>query len=198
MAGIDKITDRILADAKASADELLAKAREEGDALVKEAGAEGDREAEKILKKADLDAASISERAASAADMDRRTRMLAAKQQLIAGVLDSAVRALASMPSDKYYPMLLRLISRYVVPGKKGVLLLSKKDLDAMPSNFKDRVAEAANEKGGELTVSEETRDIDGGFILDYGGIEENCSLSAMFEARKDELSDRVNKILFS
>jgi V/A-type H+-transporting ATPase subunit E len=198
MAGIDKIKDRILADARASADETLAKAKAEGDALIREAEAEGDREAEKILKKAESDAASISERAASAADMDRRTRLLAAKQEMIAGVLDSAEKALISMPSDKYYPMLLKLLSRYALPGRDGEMILSRKDLDAMPAGFPERVAEKAKEKNSVLTISGETREIGGGFILDYGGIEENCSLSAMFAARRDELSDRASRILFS
>ncbi|WP_194608201.1 V-type ATP synthase subunit E [Clostridium vitabionis] len=198
MAGIDKIKDRILADARASADGTIEKARADGDALIREAEAEGNREAEKILKKAETDAASISERTASAADMDRRTRLLSAKQQMIAGVLESAERALTSMPSDKYYPMLLRLLSRYAFSGRDGEMILSKKDLDAMPAGFAERVAEIAKAKHSSLTISRETREIGGGFILVYGGIEENCSLGAMFEARRDELSDRVGRILFS
>ena len=51
---------------------------------------------------------------------------------------------------------------------------------------------------GGALVLSEETRDINGGFILIYGGIEENCSFQAMFNSRKDELSDKVHEVLFS
>ena len=32
---------------------------------------------------------------------------------------------------------------------------------------------------------------IEGGFVLAYGGIEENCTLRAMFDAKRDELSGR-------
>ena len=38
---------------------------------------------------------------------------------------------------------------------------------------------------------------IDNGFILAYGGIEENCTIRAMFHTKQDELSDVVQKILF-
>ncbi len=43
-----------------------------------------------------------------------------------------------------------------------------------------------------------EARNIDNGFILAYGGIEENCSIEAMFAEKRDELRDQVRKILFA
>ncbi len=36
---------------------------------------------------------------------------------------------------------------------------------------------------------------IDNGFILAYGGIEENCTIRAMFDAKRDELSDIVHRL---
>ncbi len=35
---------------------------------------------------------------------------------------------------------------------------------------------------------------MDGGFLLVYGGIEENCTIRAVFDAGREELSDRVNQ----
>ena len=40
--------------------------------------------------------------------------------------------------------------------------------------------------------------DIDGGFILKYGGIEQNLSVDAIFEEKKDQMQDLAGKILFS
>ena len=45
--------------------------------------------------------------------------------------------------------------------------------------------------------VSKEPKDMDGGFVLVYGGIEENCTIRAMFHTNQDELSDVVQKVLF-
>ena len=42
--------------------------------------------------------------------------------------------------------------------------------------------------------VSKEPKDMDGGFVLVYGGIEENCTIRAMFHTKQDELSDVVQK----
>ena len=55
----------------------------------------------------------------------------------------------------------------------------------------------AAAEKGGSLVLSKEQKAIEDGFILVYGGIEENCTLKALLDAKKDELQDKVNEILF-
>ena len=54
-----------------------------------------------------------------------------------------------------------------------------------------------------EKTVGEIMRDVadakemSGGFILVYGGIEENCTIRALFDAERDELSDKVHGLLF-
>ena len=55
----------------------------------------------------------------------------------------------------------------------------------------------AGGKEGAALTVSSETRDIDGGFVLTYGGIEENCSFDALFDSAHEMLQDKVQEILF-
>ncbi len=67
-----------------------------------------------------------------------------------------------------------------------------------MPVGFGKEIEEIALAKGGKLTVAGAGRDnIDNGFILAYGGIEENCTIRAMFDAKRDELSDIVHRLLF-
>lgn len=51
--------------------------------------------------------------------------------------------------------------------------------------------------EGGSLKVSSETRDIRGGCVLLYDGVEENCSIEALFSAGKDEMTDLARSILF-
>ena len=46
--------------------------------------------------------------------------------------------------------------------------------------------------------MSGEGKQIKNGFILVYGGVEENCTINAMFDAKKDELSDIVHRLVFS
>ena len=55
----------------------------------------------------------------------------------------------------------------------------------------------AAEAKGGKLVLKKEPKAIPDGFVLVYGGVEENCTLKALFDVKKDQLQDKVNEILF-
>ena len=50
---------------------------------------------------------------------------------------------------------------------------------------------------GGDLKVSENTVDIPSGFILSYGEIEENCSIDALINEKRDVLEDKLNSLFF-
>lgn len=70
--------------------------------------------------------------------------------------------------------------------------------MERLPEGFEDRLNAALKDKGAVLRISGDTRDIDGGFVLTYGGIEENCSIDALFDAAHEVLQDKVQEILFS
>ena len=62
--------------------------------------------------------------------------------------------------------------------------------------NFEKKINEAAEAKGGQLSICRKSAKIDNGFILVYGDIEENCSLKAIFDAKHDELTDLVHRVI--
>ena len=51
--------------------------------------------------------------------------------------------------------------------------------------------------KKGKLTLSSETIDTAGGFVLSYGGVEQNCTFHALIDAGRERLTDKVSKVLF-
>ena len=63
--------------------------------------------------------------------------------------------------------------------------------------SVQQKLNEAAKKKGGSLKRMDEPKKIDGGFVLVYGGVEENCTFRAMFAGKKDELADQVHTMLF-
>ena len=66
-----------------------------------------------------------------------------------------------------------------------------------MPADFEKKIKAAAEAKGGKLVLKKEPKAIPDGFVLVYGGVEENCTLKALFDVKKDQLQDKVNEILF-
>ncbi len=197
MAGLDNIINEILNDAKASAREITDQAKKEADEILAAARAEADSAASEISKKSDNDVKTVEERAKSSADMQKRQAVLKMKQEVISDVIEEAHQRMVDMDIDSYFDLVEKMLKSYA-RAEKGELFLNERDRGRMPAGFTHKLEAIAKEKGGELILSSETRKIDGGFVLSYGGIEENCSIGAMFSGRNDELVDAVNAELFS
>ena len=197
MAGIDNIIRSITAEAEAKcegirgeaggrADAIRKAAADQADAYAKAAEAETAKEVEKSLQ-----------RYTSAADTKKKQAYLYAKQSMIASCLEKARQTILAMDDPSYFGMIAHQIGARLA-AKEGTLFLSEKDRARMPEGFLEKISAAAAEKGGSVSLSDETCAIDGGFILSYGGIEENCSVDALFEEYAEELSDTVGKLLFN
>ena len=197
MTGLAKMKSQILDEAGKAADVKVAEAKAQAEELIQAARTEAAREAESISRKSEAEVANYKERAASSMDLQKRSRILEAKQAVIAEVLDKAYEKVSTMEKDEYFSMLLKLVGKYAL-AQDGEICFSAKDLERLPSGFEEQAGEIAAGKGGSLKVSRETRDIPNGFVLVYGGVEENCTLKAMFEAKRDELADKVNHLIFS
>ncbi|MCI8711916.1 MAG: hypothetical protein HFH23_06480 [Ruminococcus sp.] len=196
MSGLDKIKSQILNEANASAAEKIARAKKEADAILTKAEQEVAEESERCARQAEEKVKNHAERVASACDMQRRKALLDAKQRMITDVLDKAYERVLSLPPEKYFAMVTNILAQYVQP-EEGVMYFNKADLARLPEGFEAEVDKIAKSKGGSLTISNESKEKDGGFVLVYGGVEENCTIKAMFAAKRDEWSDLVQKVLF-
>lgn len=54
-----------------------------------------------------------------------------------------------------------------------------------------------AKEKGGQIELSSDRTDVENGFVLVYGEVEENCQIKALFDADMGRLKDIANRKLF-
>lgn len=196
MNGLDKIKDQILSEANSSATTMIAQAKEEAQEILKAAEDEAKAEGEKIAQKSKANVQNQKERAQSGADLHRKQAILSAKQEVIAEILDAAYEKLLHLDAAEYFAMMEKMIEKFA-DKKDGTIAFSEADLKRMPEGFEDKIRQAAQKKGGNLDLEKEGRHIEGGFILIYGGVEENCTLRAMFHSAKDELSDKVHKLLF-
>lgn len=199
MAGLDKIIARIQAESEEAAARTLEEAKAKAEQILQEAREEAGQECAAIEKKARQAADNILDRGRSAAELKKRQRILAEKQVLISEILSKAKRELKAMPADAYFDSIVKLAVKAAQKGE-GRILFSQEDLARLPANFGDTLNAALAAGGKEsaaLTVSGENRSIDSGFVLTYGGIEENCSFDALFESAHEALQDQVQEILF-
>ena len=174
MTGLEKMKSQILEEAKA---EML-------------------KSVESISQKSKIDVANYQDRVKSSLDLQKRNKILQAKQDLIHEILDKAYEKLEHMETGEYFEIILKLVEKYAL-AQDGMICFGKADLERMPEGFREKVKQAAAAKGGALSLSEEGRNIKNGFVLVYGGIEENCTLRAIFDAKKDEMADQIHRLLF-
>lgn len=196
MTGLEQIIKQIESDAAASAASIRKEADEKAVQITEEARRRGEARAQEIAAQAQQQAKDVQSRAASAAALQKRQRILAAKQQIISELLDKSLQAMYSLPPGEYFADILKLASKYALP-QAGEIYFSQKDLDRLPKGFEKALAQVVP-AGGSLTIAQDDQPIDGGFILAYGGIEQNCSFQALFDAARDGLQDKLHALLFA
>ena len=196
MTGLEKITAQIQEEAKASAARTIEDAQREADAVLAKAKDEcAAMEAEAAEKNAAFKT-NYDGRVKSSAEQQLRTALLRAKQEIIAEVIEEAYDSLKKEDDKGYFLMMEKILKTYAL-AEEGEIYFSDKDLARMPADFEKKIKAAAKEKGGSLVLKKEPKAIPDGFVLVYGGVEENCTLRALFDAKKDKLQDKVNAILF-
>lgn len=196
MTGLEKIAAAIREEARAEASALVEQAKTEAARILAERKARSDALCAEIEASAKRQAADLERASVSAAGLQRRRRLLEAKQEILAQTMRQALDRLYALPEQEYFSMLIKMASA-CAESAEGELILCGRDLQRCPEDFARRLAQALPE-GAKLSLSRETRPIDGGFILKYGDIEHNCSFRAIFDARREELTDRAHGILFS
>lgn len=196
MTGLEKIIQEILNEAQETADRTLDEAARQAKEITELAKRQSEEEKNRILEQAQTEADGLLERAKSAAQLEKRKRILSAKQEIIQNVIDRTKESILSLTSEYYFDLILKMAKEHAQP-MEGKILFSMTDLNRLPAGFVLQLNNALEKKGAVLRVAEEAAEIDGGFILIYGGIEENCSLKAIFESRREELVDKVHELLF-
>ncbi|MGI6012228.1 MAG: V-type ATP synthase subunit E [Ruminococcus sp.] len=197
MTGLDKILNQIEEEASSIAQQKIKAAQVQAEAIKEEARQETERRKKEILEKAHAECRNYQEKVHSRVDFQKRNALLTAKQEIISSVIQKAYEKMCSAGDEEYFACMEQLLEKYAQP-LSGEICFSARDMERMPFAFKAKIKMAAMKKGGSLKLAETEAPIEGGFILVYGGIEENCSLRAIFDEKEEQLKDNVRDFLFS
>lgn len=228
MEGIEKITAKIAEDAQAEVNRLMAETGEKVKAIQTSAAAQAQQEANEIVEKGRMAASERLERLSSAAQMERRKLELSAKQEVLGEAFDLALSKLCALPEKDYIDLLTKLALEASSSGKERLIFsqkdrnkvgkqvviaaneaLVKERIPALPEEvtkskvgaFVDKLVHsttAAVTGAGMLTLAEETRDIQGGFIMVDGDVEINCAFETLVRLQREKLERKVADALFA
>ena len=198
MEGIEKITARIIEDAEREIAAMQQETEEEVNTLLAQAQTEAEQESMELLVRGRRAAEERRERLSSSADMECRKLELAAKQELLQQSFGAALEELCALPQERYVTLLSALAVEASSSGRER-MILSARDADRLGEEIV-KAANAALQKAGrrgELTLSQETRPIPGGFILAEGDVELNCAFDTLIRLQREKLEKEVAAILF-
>lgn len=191
MANDNKLLSFIIEDGKAQAEKILADAEIKRDEILENASLQAESNAKEIELAASKKAQGLKNIASSNASLVSRNTVLKAKREEIDKTIDGMREYILSLEDGKYFDLLYRMARSVSVDG--GEILLNKRDLNRLPSDFEKRMEES----GVKATVSKNPVDIAGGFILKNGPIEINCSVDAVIEDRRNDIEDFINESIF-
>lgn len=199
MNGIEKITQRIAEDNQKEIEALLEKAHSEAREITAGYKEKAQADYDEALTQGKADADYRVERMSGVAQLEARKLRLSAKQEMLDKAFDAAMGKLMGLSEEAYTELLTNLALEGVSTGREA-LVFSVKDRP----RYGKRVVIAANEKleamgrTAQLTLSQESREFDGGLYIQDGNIETNCTFSTILRMLREQMAAEVANVLFN
>ncbi|MCX7843048.1 MAG: V-type ATP synthase subunit E family protein [Clostridia bacterium] len=198
MTGVEKIKDRILEEARRQVKEGVENAEAEAEGIIETARKEAEEKRRALIDKAKAEAENVRKRLLAVAELEARKEKLKARQEIVEEAFARAMQRLCSMPDEQYQAVLADMIINSVETGEEEIIL-SPSDKSRLKRGFVEDINQRAAAKGlkGNISISQRSADIRGGFILKSGDVEINNSFEVIFRMKRDELEGEVFNLLF-
>lgn len=198
MAGTEKITEKIISQAREQADERVNQAQKDAEALLQRAQARAKDSAAAIEAQCKLDMAEQERRAMSVVDLDSRKRELAAKRDVLNETFDKALAGFEAFDEARYRAAYVQIVqaaiakgSEEIVPAKADEAVLGQAFVDELNARI------ARNGLKGELKLGASSDEIARGCIVRDGGMEMNFSTRAVLRTVREECEGDIAAQLF-
>ncbi|MGN0468337.1 MAG: V-type ATP synthase subunit E [Acutalibacteraceae bacterium] len=195
MTGLEKIINKIAEESAQKCDAIIDAANKQASEIISSARQQSSLAADEVVQKAKNRADRIVSAAKSSAETITRTRYLEVRNAIVNDIISAAYEEIEKLSDSEYFDLLYKLCVKNVETGE-CMMYLSRRDLERLPEDFQDRINGEVYEKAA-VQVSKEPREIENGFILDYGDFEINCTLKAVFDEKMDKLKDMLCSSLF-
>lgn len=196
MTGIEKIITKIEEDCNVICEDIITRAQAEAQAILDNAQLEAKRAKDEAIAAAKNKCKTDIELSESKAEHEHKKAILATKISIINEIIDESVYKLKNLPDSDYFDVITKLIKRYAQNGC-GVLRFSGKDLNRLPQGFEAGLNEMLTGSGKSFVISNEPINIDGGVVIVYNDIEQNCTFDSLLNASLDEIKDELFEEIF-
>lgn len=195
--GIENIIERVLSDARRKTAQILDESNSEAARVLEEAKKKAELAKSLIIASAETKGDEEKQRILTFGRLEARNALLAEKHKMIDLVFARAHERVLSLPDKEYVKLINSLLINSAETGE-GEIIFSPQDKGRITEELIERVNAALKAKGrqGNLKVSKEQRNIKGGFILKWDGIEINNSFEVLLQQLREELEFTIMEML--
>ena len=197
MNDISAILAKIDSAAQEAARAALAAAEEKARAIGEDYRRQAEEETARAAAAAERQAESVRQRALSQAGIESRNSSLTARREAIDAAFGRAMERLCALPEEEKIALYARLGAS--AASGDGRLVLNRAESAAFGEKAAAALEERLHEAGkpGRITLSPEPGAFRGGFVLDQGETELNCTFEVLCAGVKEELEGQVASLLF-
>lgn len=198
MNGMDKIKERILADARQEADKIISDAKSKANEIKNESEVKFAAVKERLVKEYGVKESDIRRRMISVAQLDMRKKVLETKQGMIDKAFAQCLNSIEVMPAQEYRAMIEELLLQIIQTGEEEVIF-SHLDDARLGSDFITGINGKLTTMGrkGTIKISQEKGSFHSGFTLKAGGVEINNSFESILRVVREEIEPQIAKMLF-
>jgi len=193
----EKITQRILEEAREKAQAIRAEAESAAGSVVSEARERAQILTQKVEAAAKDSLSDAERRFVAVAELDAKKYRLGAKIQVLDEAFREAESAFLAMEPAAYRAVYERIVLSAVSSGREGIAPAA--DETRLDQGFVDGVNATLRAQGrtGELVLMPKREDISGGLILLEGSMEINLSTAAVMRQVREEIEGQTADLLF-
>lgn len=191
MSSGDKILNRISLDCDERISQIGAETDEKCAQIMAQAKLDADKISAEIADKAQSKVKQMQAASKSRCDLETRNAFLKRRREEIDKTYSEILNKMENLPNEDYFELIYTFAKK--LSGMSGVVLLNKKDMNRLPKDFLAKLEKC----GVKAELSKAPCDIESGFILKCGDIEENMDFSAILSEKRDIIEDFINQELF-
>jgi len=194
MAGIDRIIEKIIVQAKTQATNEKTYVLSEIEKEKAEQEKRFERGLETEIHQATLTGEEEYKRVIANTMLECRKNILSTKVDVINDVFNKVLDYLINLPKDKYVDFMFTLSKKFFVKGE-NYIILNEKDKSKIGKQLVEKIQSEI--KDITVFISEESNKSLGGLIVKNGFVQTNLTFEAILRIEREKLESEVVRLLF-
>lgn len=197
MNGLERLIQRIEAEAKDQAAKTIEAAQMEASSILESAVNEAEDKKRQLMSQLEVEVKGIRDRKVSRAALAARDEVLAAKREALETVYSRMIEILEALEGEVLFDFLLR---RFQTVIKNGDVVIALNDQTAgqLPKDYLERLLEAYRKEGVTLRLEEQRRQqLSNGFQLILGGVVYDFTYPALVSEVRESVEPQLAQQLF-